>query len=109
MLVAYVSVQGRSLVEGAPVVGNRWWRKALGQHRYRAHPMKPRPAGTFALPGDMARLRVLVDEVTGSAMVHDPYDGTLTAVLKVGHGAFVQETCDQVGISSCDHPCLRPQ
>ena len=66
MLVAYVSVQGRSLVEGAPVVGNRWWRKALGQHRYRAHPMKPRPAGTLALPGDMARLRVLVDEVTGS-------------------------------------------
>jgi len=91
------------------VVGKWWWRKALGQHRYRTRPMKPRPAGTLALPGDMARLRVLVDEVTGSAMVHGPYDGTLTAVLKVGHGAFVQETCDQVGISSCDHPCLPPQ
>jgi hypothetical protein len=54
----------------------------------------------------MARLRVLVDEVTGSAMVHGPYDGTSTAVLKAGHGAFMQETCDQFGISSCDHPCL---
>jgi hypothetical protein len=108
LLVAYVSVQGRSLVEWAPVVGN-WWRKELGQHRYRTRPMKPRPAGTLALPGDMDRLRVLVDEVTGSAMVHDPYDGTLTAVLKVGHGAFVQETCDQVGISSCDHSRLPPQ
>lgn len=64
MLVAYVSVQGRSLVEGAPVVGIGGG--ALGQHRYRAHPMKPRPAGTLALPGDMARLRVLVDEVTGA-------------------------------------------
>jgi len=52
--------------EWAPVVGKWWWRKTLGQHRYRAHPMKPRPAGTLALPGDMARLRVLVDEVTGS-------------------------------------------
>jgi hypothetical protein len=109
LLVAYVSVQGRSLVEWAPVVGNWWWRKALGPHRYRERPMKPRPAGTLALPGDMARLRVLVDEVTGSAMVYDPHDGTLTAVLKVGHGAFVLETCDQVGISSCDHPCLPPQ
>ena len=107
MLVAYVSVQGRSLVEGAPVVGIGGG--ALGQHRYRAHPMKPRPAGTLALPGDMARLRVLVDEVTGRAMVHDPYDGTLTAMLKVGHGASVHETCDQVGISSYDHPCLPPQ
>ena len=42
-------------------------------------------------------------------MVHDPYDGTLTAMLKVGHGASVHETCDQVGISSYDHPCLPPQ
>jgi hypothetical protein len=89
LLVAYVQVQGRSLVEWAPVVGHWWWRRALGQHRYRTRPMKPRPAGTLALPGDMARLRVLVDEVTGSAMVHDPYDGRLTAVLKVSHGAFV--------------------
>jgi hypothetical protein len=109
LLVAYVKVQGRSLVEWAPVVGHWWWRKALGQHRYRTRPMKPRPAGTLALSGDMARMRVLFEEVTGSAIVHDPYDGALTAVLKVSHGALVQETCDQVGISRCDHPCLPPQ
>ncbi|MFW6033927.1 MAG: SCO6880 family protein [bacterium] len=89
LITAYVPVRGRTLVEWAPVVGHWWWRKALGQHRYRARPMKPRPAGMLALPGDMARLRVLVDEMTGSAMVHDPYEGTLTAVLKVSHGAFV--------------------
>ena len=51
LLVAYGPVQGRSLVEWAPLVGHWWWRKALGQHRYRARPMKPRPAGTLAPSG----------------------------------------------------------
>jgi hypothetical protein len=43
----------------------------------------------LALPGDAARLRVLIDEVTGAALVLDPHLGTLTAVLQVRHGAFV--------------------
>lgn len=108
LLVAYVSAQGRSLVEWAPVVRNWWWPKALGQHRYRTRPMKPRPAGTLALHGAMARLRVLVDKVAGSAMVHDPYDGTVDRGVEVAM-VVRAETCDQVGISSCDHPCLPPQ
>jgi hypothetical protein len=31
----------------------------------------------------------VVDQVTGAALIHDPHLGTLTAVLRVRHGAFV--------------------
>jgi hypothetical protein len=89
LLVAYVPVAGRKVIDWAPVVLAWWWRRIGGQHRFRARPLKPRPAGTLALPGDAARLRVLHDEPTGAAMVHDPHAGTLTAILRVSHGAFV--------------------
>ena len=51
--------------------------------------MKPRPAGTLALPGDAARLRQWVDPETGAVMVHDPHAATLTAIVGVSHPAFV--------------------
>lgn len=89
LLVAYAPVRGRKVADWAPVVLHWWWRRIGGQHRFRARPLKPRPAGTLALPGDAARLRVLHDEITGAALVHDPHAGTLTAVLRVSHGAFV--------------------
>jgi hypothetical protein len=89
LLVAYVPVQNRKLVDWVPVVGHWWWRTLRGQHRFRARLLKPRPAGTLALPGDAARLRAITDETTGAALIHDPHLGTLTAVLRVSHGAFV--------------------
>ncbi|WP_313960076.1 SCO6880 family protein, partial [Brevibacterium casei] len=49
----------------------------------------PRPAGTLALPGDMARLREYTDPETGAGMVHDPTAGTLTVVTVITHPAFV--------------------
>ena len=51
--------------------------------------MKPRPAGTLALPGDAARLRQWVDPETDAVMVHDPHAATLTAIVGVSHPAFV--------------------
>ena len=51
--------------------------------------MKPRPAGTLALPGDAARLRQWLDPETGAVMVHDPHAATLTAIIGVSHPAFV--------------------
>jgi hypothetical protein len=89
LLMAYLPVYGRKIIDWLPVVLHWWWRRAIGQHRFRARPLRPRPAGTLALPGDAARLRVLIDEVTRAALVHDPHLGTLTAVLQVRHGAFV--------------------
>jgi hypothetical protein len=89
LLVAYVPVHGRKIIDWLPLVLHWWWRKAAGQNRFRARPSRPRPAATLALPGDAARLRALVDEVSGAALVHDPHLGTLTAALQVRHGAFV--------------------
>lgn len=51
--------------------------------------MKPRPAGTLALPGDAAPLRQYEDPESGAVMVHDPHAQTLTAILEVTHSAFV--------------------
>ncbi|MDF1605894.1 SCO6880 family protein [Nocardioides sp. YIM 152315] len=85
----FVGVGGRKLVEWAPI-GARWlWRAAGGQLRFRRRILKPRPAGTLALPGDAARLRQWVDSETGAVMVHDPHAATLTAVVGVAHPAFV--------------------
>ncbi len=58
------------------------------RREFRARPSKPRPAGTLALPGDAASLRVHLDEASGAAMVHDPHRQTLAAALLVTHPAF---------------------
>ncbi|WP_185996617.1 SCO6880 family protein [Nocardioides campestrisoli] len=87
--LAFVGVGGRKLVEWTPI-GARWvWRTAGGQLIYRRRIIRPRPAGTLALPGDAARLRQWVDPETGAVMVHDPHAATLTAIIGVAHPAFV--------------------
>jgi len=87
--LAFVGVGGRKLIEWAPI-GARWlWRSTGGQLLYRRRIVKPRPAGTLALPGDAARLRQWVDHETGAVMVHDPHAATLTAIVGVSHPAFV--------------------
>ena len=87
--LAFVGVGGRKLIEWAPI-GARWlWRSTGGQLLYRRRIVKPRPAGTLALPGDAARLRQWVDPETDAVMVHDPHAATLTAIVGVSHPAFV--------------------
>ncbi len=87
--LAFVGVGGRKLVEWGPI-GTRWlWRSTGGQLIYRRSVMKPRPAGTLALPGDAARLRQWLDPETGAVMVHDPHTATLTAIIGMSHPAFV--------------------
>jgi hypothetical protein len=49
----------------------------------------------MALPGDAAALRFHIDADTGTAMVHDPHDGTLTAVALVRHPAYVLLSPDE--------------
>ncbi len=87
--VAWVPVGGRKLIEWAPIVTRWMLRTRAKQTRYRRRVVKPRPAGTLALPGDMAALREWVDPETGAAMIHDPHAQTLTAVCGVQHPAFV--------------------
>ncbi len=87
---AFVRIGGRPAVEWAATATHYGARAATGQTQYRAvHPLKPRPAGTLALPGDAAPLRFHQDPGSGAVMVHDPHRQTLTAVLAVSHPAFV--------------------
>lgn len=86
---AFVRVAGRPAVEWAGTATHFGIRRCAGQTEFRNRPTRPRPAGTLALPGDAAALRLHRDEETGAAMVHDPHRHTLTAVLSVSHPAFV--------------------
>lgn len=87
--LGFIGVGGRKIIEWGPI-GARWvWRSTGGQLLYRRRIVKPRPAGTLALPGDAARLRQWVDLETGAVMVHDPHEATLTAIVGVSHPAFV--------------------
>lgn len=87
--LAWVGVGGRKLIEWLPVLARWGWRSAGGQLLYRRRIVKPRPAGTLALPGDAARLRQWRDPETGAVMLHDAHQATLTAVVGVSHPAFI--------------------
>ena len=87
--IAWVPVSGRKLIEWAPIISRWLLRTRAKQTRYRRRMIRPRPAGTLALPGDLAALREWHDPETGAAMIHDPHAQTLTAMLRVQHPAFV--------------------
>ena len=86
--VAWIRIAGRPIVEWIPVAFWWMWKTTGGQLLYRRRVVKPRPAGSLALPGDMARLREYDDPITGAGMVHDPTASTLTAIIAVSHPAF---------------------
>ncbi|MST31256.1 hypothetical protein GHK86_00730 [Acidimicrobiaceae bacterium USS-CC1] len=95
---AVVRVAGRPAIEWSATAVHYGARKAGGQDQFRARPTKPRPAGTLALPGDTASLRLHIDEAAGAAMIHDPHRQTLTAVLPVSHPAFaLLDDADRAG------------
>ncbi|MFI8526296.1 SCO6880 family protein [Promicromonospora sukumoe] len=90
---ALLPVGGRQAISWVPIAAS-WTRRTItGQLDYRARITSrtagPRPAGTLALPGDVASLRQYTDPVTGAVLVHDPHAATLTALLPVTHPAFV--------------------
>ncbi len=95
---AAVRVAGRPVVEWSATAIHYATRKTFGQNEFRSRPTRPRPAGTLALPGDAASLRLHVDETSGAAMIHDPHRHTLTAVVPVSHPAFaLLDDADRAG------------
>lgn len=86
--LAFVRVGGLYAIEWTPVIGHWMFRKQAKQTRFRARPEKPRPAGTLALPGDGASLRLFIEPEGGICLIHDPHRATLAAVLKVSHPAY---------------------
>lgn len=87
--LAWTPVGGRKLIEWLPVTFRWVARTQARQTVFRRRIVKPRPAGTLALPGDAAALREWEDPETGAAMIHDPHNQTLTAIIAVSHPAFV--------------------
>ena len=94
VLLGSIRVSGRPAVETLPTAAHYAARSVTGQTKFRARPDRPRPAGTLALPGDAARLRLL-DGQEGAAMIHDPHDQTLTVVGAVRHPAYVLLSSDE--------------
>jgi hypothetical protein len=87
---AFVRVGGRPPAEWAATAVHYGGRRLSGQTEYRSRlPVRSRPAGTLALPGDAASLRFHCDIDSGAVMVHDPHRHTLAAVMSVSHPAFV--------------------
>ena len=98
LLAALVRIGGRPAVEWAGAAVQFGVRRAAGQTDFRARPLRPRPSGTLALPGDAAAMRLHLDPVTSAAMIHDPHRQTLTAVLAVTHPAFaLLDDADRAG------------
>lgn len=87
--LTWIPIAGRPAVEWLPVATWWLWRTTAGQLLYRRRIVAPRPVGTLALPGDMARLREYTDPDTGAGMIHDPTAATLTVICEVSHPAFV--------------------
>ena len=87
--LTWIPIAGRPIVEWLPIACWWLWRTTGGQLLYRRRIVVPRPVGTLALPGDMARLREYTDPDTGAGMIHDPHAATLTVVCEVTHPAFV--------------------
>ena len=88
-LSALLPVADRKLVEWVPVAISFGIRSSRGQTRYKRRLLAPRPAGTLALPGGHAPLRLVEDAATAVAYVHDPHGKTLTAIARVTHGQFI--------------------
>jgi len=87
--VTWLPVGGRPAVQWAPLAAHWAARSYAGQLVFRKRVVRPRPAGTLALPGDAAALRQFEDPETGAVMVHDPHAQTLTAILTVEHPSFI--------------------
>ncbi len=60
--IAAIPIGGRKIVEWVPIVSRWLWRAAHGQLTYRRRIVKPRPAGTLALPGDATVLLAGIEE-----------------------------------------------
>ncbi|RPF21448.1 SCO6880 family protein [Myceligenerans xiligouense] len=87
-VVALLPVAGRPVVDWLPIVCAWAWRTATGQLEFRARLDRPRPAGTLALPGRTAALRLVIDPSTGAALVHDPHAATLSVTVPVTSTGF---------------------
>ncbi|MEW5530595.1 SCO6880 family protein [Streptomyces virginiae] len=85
----FVRHRGRSLADWAPIALRYTWRRSKRQLVWLTRPSsRPRRDGLLHLPGTAASLRVVTSPDGRLSAVHDPHNGTLTAVVKVSSRAF---------------------
>ena len=78
---------GFPVVEWVPIGWHYWRRRWTRQSGFRVT-ATPRAAGKLALPGEEARLLALTAP-DGSAVIHDPWTGGYTAIMRVRSPAFL--------------------
>lgn len=96
LVVAFLPIRGRTIVEYLPVVANYWTQRLSGHDVYRGGPFRlgsDQAEPGFVLPGDLAHLqlvRLVVDGAEGVevAVVKDPTAKTFTAVLVLEGSTF---------------------
>ena len=96
VLVAFLPLRGRTIIEYLPVVANYWTQRLTGHDVYRGGPIRLHPTDTgprFVLPGDLAHLQLIAFTVDGSdgaevAVIKDPHAKTYTAVLALEGSTF---------------------
>ncbi|MEV0372593.1 SCO6880 family protein [Streptomyces sp. NPDC050636] len=89
LAAVFIRHRGRSLADWAPIALRYALRRFRGQLIWLARPSgRPRREGLLHLPGTAASLRVVTSPDGQFGAVHDPHNGTLTAVVKVSSRAF---------------------
>ncbi|MFD8689484.1 SCO6880 family protein [Streptomyces sp. NPDC059171] len=88
-LLVFVRHRGRALADWAPIVVRYALRRMRGQLVWLTRPSRrPTREGLLHLPGTAASLRVTTAPDGKYGAVHNPYTGTLTAVVKVSSRAY---------------------
>ncbi|WP_326777077.1 SCO6880 family protein [Streptomyces sp. NBC_01445] len=89
LAAVFMRHRGRSLADWAPIVFRYALRRFRGQLIWLTRPStRPQREGLLHLPGTAASLRVATSPDGRFGAVHDPHEGTLTAVVKVSSRAF---------------------
>ncbi|MGH4028712.1 SCO6880 family protein [Actinomycetota bacterium Odt1-20B] len=89
LAAVFVRHHGRSLADWSPIATRYALRRLRGQLIWLTHPStRPQHEGLLHLPGTAASLRVVTSPDGRLGAVHDPHNGTLTAVVKVSSRAF---------------------
>jgi len=85
--LALVGVQGRQLVDWAPIVISWITRRLQTDTTFTRDIIKPQPAGLLPIPG--VTLKAYQDPTSGACLIYDPTLGTLTATVEVTHPSFI--------------------
>ncbi|MGP3775465.1 SCO6880 family protein [Streptomyces sp. SDT5-1] len=85
----FIRHRGRALADWAPIAMRYTLRRFRGQLLWLSRPStRPQREGLLHLPGTAASLRVVTAPGGYLGAIHDPHQGTLTAVVKVSSRAF---------------------